>query len=166
MLTCLICLAVTAPTASAATAPARVAYPAGATFDSGGTLTGATGAAALPDGSVVTFAYDDVSQTTTALKLLPNGALDPSFGHGGAVALDAAGPGLRVIASEPLAAPDLRTRRDDRPRAALRDRHAAAARYRQGRADHGPPQLPRHPHRDGHRRDTRPAALNARAGGR
>ncbi len=84
-LACLIMLCTMAPAASAATAPARVAFSVASQVPHFGDGGGASGGVALPGGSVVTFAYDAPTQTSLALNLRRNGALYTPFGGGTAI---------------------------------------------------------------------------------
>jgi uncharacterized delta-60 repeat protein len=102
-LVCLIVLAFVVPAASAATAPARVAFsvssqPAVSAYEA----EGASASVALPGGGVLTFFFDVPTQTTRAIKLARDGALDPSFGTGGVVSLSGPGRDLRVLQAAAL----------------------------------------------------------------
>ena len=103
-LACLIVLAVCVPAASAATAPARIAFsvssqPAFSAYES----EGASASTTLPGGAVLTFFFDVPTQTTRAIRLARDGSLDPSFGAGGVVSLSGPGRDLRVLQAVALA---------------------------------------------------------------
>ena len=89
----LFVLAIAPASASAATAPGRVALSVASTVPHHYTGRYDTqGSVALPDGSVVMLAHDTTADTALAVRLRRDGTPEGAFGTGGTARLTAAGP--------------------------------------------------------------------------